>query len=418
MNTTASFGMQNPSPSAPIGGLQPEKHQSADTAVCTVISKNYLSFARVFAKSLLKYQPDVKVFVLLVDKIDGYFDPAKEPFELILMEELDNVPNPAHLFFKYTVLELNTAIKPYFFAYLFSAYRIRKLVYFDPDILILHSLDTIWSLLDQHAIVLTPHLTASIEDGSTPGEMDILRAGIYNLGFIAMADTRPTHEFLQWWQKRLYNFCIMEPDKDLHVDQRWVDLAPGLFEGVYILRSPEYNVAYWNLHSRAQGIRIDGADVTMNGAPLRFFHFSGFYPDQIDQISKHQDRFTLNDLPNLRPLFERYRDLLLAEGYHQVRHWSYAYDYFDNGARIQELARKLYRRLGDRALRFGDPFATHGSSSFFAWSQSKIKLHSRLVLPARRLLRILLEPLFKNHKKVLNRLKSIRRRVDERFLHL
>ena len=45
---------------------------------CTIVSKNYLPFARVLARSYVEHHPGVRFFVLLVDRVDGYFDPAEE----------------------------------------------------------------------------------------------------------------------------------------------------------------------------------------------------------------------------------------------------------------------------------------------------------------------------------------------------
>lgn len=84
-------------------------------AVCTVISKNYLARARVFAKTLALYHPGLPVFVCLADRVDGFFNASAEPFEIIPVTELDNIPDAHHFFFKYNTLELNTAVKPFFF---------------------------------------------------------------------------------------------------------------------------------------------------------------------------------------------------------------------------------------------------------------------------------------------------------------
>ena len=51
-------------------------------AVCTIVAKNYLAQARVLMESVRLCNPDLLRIVILVDRIDGYFDPAKEPFDL------------------------------------------------------------------------------------------------------------------------------------------------------------------------------------------------------------------------------------------------------------------------------------------------------------------------------------------------
>src|SRR5207244_706871 len=82
-------------------------------AFCTIVSKNYLAQARVLANSIHTHHPDSPVFVLLVDRVDGCFDPQAEPFTLIEIEDLP-IPTLPRFCFKYSVLELNTAAKPYF----------------------------------------------------------------------------------------------------------------------------------------------------------------------------------------------------------------------------------------------------------------------------------------------------------------
>lgn len=335
-------------------------------AACTIVSKNYLPFARVLAKSFLEHCPGGRFFVLLVDRNDGRVDPAAERFEIVEVEELGNVPHLASFLFKYTLLEANTAIKPFFLEHLFARHGLASLVYFDPDILVTSSLAELASLVGRHAVVVTPHLTDPVDDGAHPGELAVLRAGAYNLGFIALRRGEVTDRLLAWWQDRLYDRCLVRVEEGLFVDQKWIDLAPGLFGDVHVLTDPGYNVAYWNLHGRRVELGGDGPP-RVNGRPLVFFHFSGIEPDDLYHVSKHQDRFTLAQIGDAAELYRRYRDLLAAAGYHEARPWPYAFGVFDNGVAIPDAARRLYHGLGKRRLRFGDPFAAGGEGSFFHW---------------------------------------------------
>jgi glycosyltransferase involved in cell wall biosynthesis len=339
--------------------------------VCTIISKNYLSFARTFTDSFLRYNPDGKVFVMLADKIDEYFDPRNERFELVCLDDL-KIDNVNTFCFKYNILELNTAVKPFLLQYMFEKYNLDKLCYFDPDILITENLGELSKLLDKHSIILTPHLLEPIDDDCKPGEFEILKAGTYNLGFIALSNTDNTRAFINWWQKKLYRSCWVDPDRGFFVDQRWIDLVPGIFDNVYILREPGYNVAYWNIHGRH--INRKDEKFYVNDKPMYFFHFSGFEPENMQGVSKYQDRFRLNDLKNVKPVFETYQKLLVSNHYLEIKNWPYAFDYFDNGIKIpKDIARKLYKELGDGILRFGNPFSTHQAGSFFNWMNDSIE---------------------------------------------
>lgn len=337
-------------------------------AVCTIASKNYLGMVRVLAESIRRSNPGTPVYVLLVDRVENKFDPANEPYHLVIVDELDNIPNASHVFFKYDPIELNTAVKPYFLEYLFRKFGVEKICFFDPDIMVFAGLENIWKLMESHSMVVTPHITAPYQDELHPNELEINLAGVFNLGFIGLANTPTSAEFLTWWQTRLYDYCYMDPANGMHVDQNWVNFAPVMFADVFILRDPAYNIAYWNLHERGRRLRFENDRLFIDHRPASFYHFSGLDPDQIDMISRHQNRFTLADFPNLRPLFAYYRDLLRHSEYAMIKKWSYAFGQFDNGVRIPPLARVLYGRLGREQVRsFGDPFATKGPHTFFGW---------------------------------------------------
>jgi hypothetical protein len=272
--------------------------------ICTTVSKNYLAYARCLTDSFLAHHPDGQVFVLLVDEVKAAFDPQQERFTTILAKDL-GLPDFNSLAFRYFVFELNTALKPFFFEYLFKTYGCQKLFYFDPDIQFHQPIDELLALLDSANILLLPHLTGFLEDNYQPDEISILRSGIYNLGFIGLSNRPETAAFLSWWQRKLRKYCTGEQDKGLFLDQRWVDLAPGLFSGVHIHRDPGYNVAYWNLNHRQ--ITATPSGYMVNGQPLKFYHFSGFNFDDVDSVARYQNRYCLADLPEVAPLYHATR---------------------------------------------------------------------------------------------------------------
>ena len=185
-------------------------------------------------------------------------------------------------------------MKPYAFAYLFETHSFDRIFYLDPDIRIYSTWNGAIEVLQSANIALTPHLTGSLDDDKRPGEIDILRSGAYNLGFIGISRSRGAAAFLVWWQQRLYDHCLVDLARGLFVDQKWIDLASGMFDGVSIVRDPGYNVAYWNLGHRVLSRSDAGYDVA--GVPLRYFHFSGYDPNHPDKLSRHQNRFKVKDL--------------------------------------------------------------------------------------------------------------------------
>jgi len=323
-------------------------------AACTIIAKNYLPMARVLYESWNAFHPDCALYVLLLDSPRGFFDPEAEPFQSVLVTELD-IPNLNGFLFKYAILESSTAVKPYFLDYLFQRYGMRKLLYLDPDILILNSLDGLKSYLEEANILLTPHLLSPLpNDGRRQTDHDIMKSGIYNLGFLGLRNGPVSQQLLRWWCDKLYHHCVVAIENNLFVDQRWMDLAPAIFDGVRIVREPGYNVAYWNLHERSVSV-VDS--VMVNGKPLYFFHFSGFDADKPWIVSKHQDRFQMTDIGETRKMYEKYHALLVDKGWDQMSGWKYGHDFFRNGVKIPQSARRYYWSLGTDVTHLGDPFS-------------------------------------------------------------
>ena len=335
---------------------------AAGPAFCTIIAKNYLAFARVLARSLARRQPGAAVYVLLVDDVEGRFEPAREPFELLLLGDLP-LPRPREMCFRYDVMELSTAVKPFLLRELLARGHDR-VVFLDPDIRVYRPLDAVLDGLKEADMLLTPHLTSPLGDDKHPGEREILMAGAYNLGFLGLARTPAVEGFLGWWGERCEEQCVAEPERGLFVDQRWMDLAPGLLDRVRVLRHPGYNVAYWNLHDR----RLQGPpdDAHVNGEPLVFFHFSGLDPLKPARLSRHQDRYPSVSGEPLASLVAAYSAEVLAAGHQASSRWPYTHGAFRDGHPIGREMRELFRQQPQG--RFPDPFQTEGDDSFLAWA--------------------------------------------------
>jgi hypothetical protein len=338
-------------------------HSLAPFAVCTVIWKNYLAHARTLAQSVRAHHPDVPFIALLADRADGYFDVGREDFEVIEIEQLD-IPHVRRFCFQYSPLALNTAVKPWILAYLLGRRGLRKVLYLDADIMVLDALSELAGVLDRGPIVLTPHLTAPATDPDTVERVErpVLLFGAYNLGFIGVAQSETTDRFLAWWQARLWRHCVFAPERGLFVDQRWIDLVPGMFDGVQVLRDPSYNVARWNLHHRPVAMRDDR--VLVDGHPCRFFHFSGFDPRN-GEVAANNGFYTFERLGGAAALYQRYAELLYRNGFAETIGWPQAFSVFDNGEPIPNEVRLRYLAMGDEVARFGDPFATGPEASFY-----------------------------------------------------
>jgi len=295
--------------------------------VFTLCSANYLAQAKTLADSILEHNPEYHVVIGLVDRVPKNLSPSYwQPYELIPVEDL-SIPDLADMVDKYDIVELNTAVKPFYMEYLYQRNaQVEAVVYLDPDILVLADLSPVIDKLRSNNIVLTPH-SCTFDDSSTNiyYELSMLRTGIYNLGFIGTARSETTFFFLKWWQARLREYCYYRGGPGIFVDQLWVTLAPLYFPGILVEKNPGCNMCYWNHFERRLTIR-DGRYIVNDEHILLFYHFSSFDPSHPDRITMRSKSLvmTFEERPDLKPLFDLYTKRLLACDYMSVRSFKYS----------------------------------------------------------------------------------------------
>jgi hypothetical protein len=164
------------------------------------------------------------------------------------------------------------------------------------------------------------------------------------------------------------HFCVDDKARGLFTDQKWVDLAPGFFDGVRILRNPRLNVAPWNIGQRKVSGTFD-VGFRVEGEPLGFYHFTGFDSGSHEQmVQKYAP-----DNASLRMLIEWYtrrtRELALDGDS------SWALGYYEDGTPIEPLHRTIYRSRRDLIEAFPDPFKVDiDGPSYRVWFRNQARI--------------------------------------------
>ena len=332
---------------------------------CTIIAKNYLAQARVLADSFLEHNPGSTFSVLVIDAVEEHFDPAAERFAVLSPGDIGCEPFE-RMAARYDVLELSTAVKPWLLRQQLSAGD--TITYLDPDIQVFGSLEHLHQEALGHGLALTPHNTSPIpDDGRKPTQIDIMVAGVYNLGYLSIGHGTEIERLIDWWCDRLTRDCRVDPAYGYFVDQRWFDLAPGFLSDFSIVRDPEYNVAYWNAHSRELTVDDDGR-YSVDGRPLAFFHFSGFDPVKPDVLSRHQTRVTLTERPALQRICAEYAQRAVVAGYWETRAWPYTWATLANGEPMSAVMRAVYAAGEDEHMLSASPFSGPGCRALLRWA--------------------------------------------------
>lgn len=334
--------------------------------IFTSAACNYIPKVRMLFNSLRQYHPEAVLHLILADARTPLLDLSQEPFdEVMTVEELD-IPHWRGWAFCHSIVELATAIKPFYLKRLLEREDCARVLYLDPDMVVFSRLDDILLSLDTANILLTPH---QIEPEATlaaiiDNEICSLKHGVYNLGFIGVANQPEGRRFAAWWASRVYHFCRSEIHNGLFTDQRWIDLAPAFFDGVAISRSSRHNVATWNLTTREFSRTAEG-DYLVDGDPLGFYHFTGF------DSGAHRIMANRNANGNaaVLSLIGWYEDNTKDLGKDPLSQVPWHFGTYSDGKPVEKADRLIYRNRVDLQRAFSDPFHGGEKDSYDTWLQ-------------------------------------------------
>jgi hypothetical protein len=234
-------------------------------AVGTISTGNYWPYTAVLLESLARVCPDWHVYVLALNELPPSASAAR--VTIVSAEEVWG-EEAAACRIRFNLFEWACASKA----------RLLKLMlrngasvalYADSDMEFFSPPDAF--ITSPASILLTPNVAATDECAGLAWERLHLQFGTFNGGFLGIRNTDVGRAFLDWWDERITRYCCTEPSLDVFSDQRWLDMAPGLFSEVFIDRSPSLNVATWNVCARA--LRVANSRYLVGDEPLSFFHY-------------------------------------------------------------------------------------------------------------------------------------------------
>lgn len=280
--------------------------------IFTVCSNNYLAQAKALGDSVRKFGTDYEFIIGLADKKSAEINYEEEiGFKIVPVEEI-GIPNFESLCAKFNIIELNTAVKPFYLEYFTGKHQdLDFLMYFDPDTALFASPAIIEEELRNSNILITPHILTPVPlDGKNPQENLFLNFGIYNLGFIALRQPSTQMSFIKWWQERTYHLGYDRIADGLFVDQLWINFSP-IFHHASVSLNPGLNMGPWNLHERY--LKYDSSKIKVNETyDLIFYHFSNYKFSKPEILASYYDRFTFENRADLKPLYEDYLKALLT----------------------------------------------------------------------------------------------------------
>jgi hypothetical protein len=333
----------------------------------TSFSFSYLTRAIMLVRTLRAVHSDWEIWALMVDEPPLGLDAnaALAEFDRVMYASELGFERYSSWLFKHDIVEACTAVKGQMLCYLLDK-GAEKVVYFDPDIAVYHSLDSVLAKLDSASIVLTPHqVQANATEGAVrDNEMAALKYGIFNLGFVAVRNDEVGREFAAWWARQLYFACYDEVETGIFTDQKWCDLVPALFDRVCVERDPGCNMASWNLSTRRIAFTREG-QILVNGSPLKFYHYT-----KINALGDIMTEKYAGENVEIMEVWNWYKRAIREVHVEGIPSGYWHYGNFDNGEKIPKQVRVLYRNRKDLIEAFENPFKTEGNS-FFGWLRAE-----------------------------------------------
>ena len=311
---------------------------ATNPACFTVVTKNYLPYARALMSRLALVEPTASRYVFMADEIEGYFVPEAEEFAVVPCDEYVAADELRRMTFQYTGFELSNALKAHAHRYLHRQTQHGLWLYYDSDIFPLTSCLALLEKDTEALIFLSPHILRAADASTIDLETNFLWSGIYNGGLLGVRRSPQTANFIEWFIERMatHGFNCY---RHTFVDQLWLNLVPILFNKVHVIRHPGVNIGYWNLHERPV-TEEPVSTFTVDGVPVVFVHFSGWDADQPEQLSRHR----VSVVPNaaVRKLLELYRQQMIAAGLPSANTWPYSWANYEDGRAIQLGERRRY----------------------------------------------------------------------------
>lgn len=323
------------------------------TAVFSSCAANYIPKSLVLANSLKKHHPQWDMHLLLVDNMPDKVESDLSAFSCITKADDLAIPNFSRWMFGHTLVEACTAVKPFMLNHLLGL-GYENVIYLDPDTAVFSTLQPLVDMLGHASVLLTPHINRpeETEKAILQNEINSLRHGLYNLGFIAVRNDETGRGAARWWQDRCYLACYDDIPQGVFTDQKWIDLLPVFFEGVEVVRNSACNVATWNYNQRRIE-RTASGEFTVDGNPLMFHHFTGY-----DSGTHHEMlRPFRQDMPAALTLSEWYEAQCRQHENERMSAIKWKYASYETGEPIAPAHRRLYRSSPDLMERFPDPFS-------------------------------------------------------------
>lgn len=246
---------------------------SSELNFCTLFDSNYLTRGLALYNSLIRREPDARLFVFAFDE-----SCAKVLKELKLKNvtviTLQEFEDKELLEVKPTrsKAEYCWTCTPSIILYCLKNFPITNCTYVDADMFFFSS---------PRALVeeLGADFSVSISEHRYTPEFDQTKtSGIYCVQFMTFKNNETGLNIVNWWRDRCLEWCYNRAEDGKFGDQKYLDDWTTRFSGVKVLENLGCGVAPWNVQQYQVSKKSDIPFIGYKADtfPIVFYHFHGF----------------------------------------------------------------------------------------------------------------------------------------------
>jgi hypothetical protein len=248
----------------------PESDSMTKRYFCTLFDSGYLVKGVAMIQSLSRHCPGAHVHVLCMDQ------QAEEILKALALPEVTCIPLPeiedeALLAAKKdrSVAEYCWTLSPCLPWYVMQKYpHIDFITYLDADLLFYYSLQPLFDEIGNASIAI-------IEHRFSPRLEDRIVNGRFCVEWVSFRRDEQGMACLTRWRDQCIEWCYYRLEEGRMGDQKYLDEWPSRYPSCHILQHPGAGIAPWNYSQYTFGTNTSG-QITVNGAPLIFYHFHQF----------------------------------------------------------------------------------------------------------------------------------------------
>lgn len=237
---------------------------------CTLFDFNYLLKGVAMLRALKQHCPDAHVHVLCMD---GQTREILEQMGLphVSCLSLSEVEDEALLAVKpgRSMAEYCWTLSPCLPWYVLQHNPdIDAITYLDADLYFYSPLQPLFDEIGDASIVIIEH--------RFPSAMKHLEVnGRFCVEWVGFRRNPQGLACLTRWREQCIDWCFHRLEEERMGDQKYLDQWPGKYSGLHILQHPGAGIAPWN-YSQYRFEQDDRGAITVDGAPLVFYHFHQF----------------------------------------------------------------------------------------------------------------------------------------------